>query len=103
MAKSVNRRQFLLGKAAAETHIVSCVAYVQPEMAEAISQAITRTGLAEVPRSDGLGKLVVLIEAPTSAAILDVMDAVRALDGVLALHIAYQHSELATDLQEPHE
>ena len=86
------RRKFLL-RPVAETHIVSCVAYVQPELEEAITRAIVGTGLAEVPRTDRCGRLVVLIEAPTSGAVLDVMDAIRALEGVLAIHLAYQHTE----------
>jgi nitrate reductase NapAB chaperone NapD len=31
---------------------------------------------------------------------MDVIDAVRALEGVLAVHIAYQHAEPESDLQE---
>ena len=95
------RRKFLL-RPVSETHIVSCVAYVQPELEAAITRAIVDTGLAEVPRTDRCGRLVVLIEAPTSAGVLDVMDAIRALEGVLAIHLAYQHVESDSDLQEPH-
>jgi nitrate reductase NapAB chaperone NapD len=30
-----------------------------------------------------------------------VIDAVRALDGVLAVHLAYQHAEDESELEEP--
>ena len=78
----------------AEVHIASCVAYVKPEAIEGVTRAIHATGLAEVPRHDSAsGKLVLLIERATSGQVMDVIDAIRALEGVLAVHLAYQHSE----------
>ena len=83
-----------------EIHIASCVAYVKPELAEGVARTITATGLAEVPRRDELGHLVVLVEARSSGQVMDVIDAIRALDGVLAVHLAYQHAEDETEMQE---
>ena len=85
-----------------DLHIASCVAYVKPEAAGGVMRAILATRLAEVPRHDAKGRLVVLIERSTSAQVVDVIDAIRALDGVLAVHLAYQHAEPESDLQEPH-
>ena len=84
-----------------EVHIASCVAYARPESAEGVERAILAAGLAEVPRRDARGRLVVLVEAGSAARVLDVIDAIRALDGVLAVHLAYQHCESESDLQEP--
>lgn len=86
-----------------EVHITSCVAYARPEAVEGVVRAIHATGLAEVPRHDERGRLVVLIERGSTGEILDVIDAIRALDGVLAVHMAYQHVESESELQEPHE
>ena len=83
-----------------EVHIASCVAYARPEAAEAVARAVTATGIAEVARRDERGRMVVLIEAPTSSRVLDTIDAIRALDGVLAVHLAYQHAESESDMQE---
>jgi nitrate reductase NapD len=84
-----------------DVHIASCVAFARPDAVAGIARAIAATGLAEVPRQDGeRGRLVVLIEAPTSSQVLDVMDAIRALDGVLAVHLAYQHSESESAMKE---
>ena len=83
-----------------EVHIASFVAYARPEAAEGVARAIAATGLAEVARRDERGRLVVLVEAPSSARVLDAMDALRALDGVLAVHLAYQHAESESDMQE---
>ena len=83
-----------------EVHISSCVAYSRPEAVESIVRAIHGTGLAEVPRHDERGRMVVLIERGSTGEILDVIDAIRALDGVLAVHMAYQHAEQESELQE---
>ena len=86
----------------AELHIASCVAYVKPEAFEGVVRAINATRLAEVPRQDkASGKLVLLIERDSAGHVMDVIDAVRALDGVLAVHLAYQHAEPESELQEP--
>ncbi len=84
-----------------EIHIAGCVAFVKPESAAAVMRAIRDTSLAEVPRHDERGRLVILIERATSGQVLDVIDAIRALEGVLAVHLAYQHAESAAELQEP--
>lgn len=76
-----------------DTHIAGCVAYVKPDDAEGIVRAIAATGLAEVPRRDDRGHLVILIEGRSSGQVMDVIDAIRALPGVLAVHLAYQHAE----------
>jgi len=84
-----------------DVHIASCVAFARPEAVAGIARAIAATGLAEVPRQDvERGRLVILIDAPSSSKVLDVMDAIRALDGVLAVHLAYQHSEPESAMKE---
>ena len=84
-----------------DVHIASCVAFARPDAVDGIARAIAATGLAEVPRQDaGRGRLVILIEASTSSQVLDVMDAIRALDGVLAVHLAYQHTESESAMKE---
>lgn len=81
----------------AEVHIASCVAYVHPDALAGAVRAIRDTGLAEVPRTDDKGRMVVLIEGRSAGDVLDAIDAIRALEGVLAVHLAYQHIE---DLDE---
>ena len=83
-----------------EIHIASCVAYVKPECADGVAHAITSTSLAEVPQRDARGHLVILIERKGAGQVLDVIDAIRALDGVIAVHLAYQHAEPESELQE---
>ena len=88
---------------APEVHIASCVAFTRPDALEGVVAAIRRSGIAEVPRHEPSGRLVVLIERASAREVLDVMDAIRALDGVLAIQLAYQHAETEAEMQEPHE
>ena len=84
-----------------DIHIASCVAFVRPGSVEAVVRAIEASGLAEVPRHDAqTGRLVILVESASSSRVLDAMDAIRALDGVLAVHLAYQHAESESEMQE---
>ncbi len=84
-----------------DIHIASCVAFVRPDAVERTVRAIRASGVAEVPRADaGRGRVVVLIEARSAGRVLDAMDAIRALDGVLAIHLAYQHSEPESAMKE---
>ncbi|QJR14280.1 chaperone NapD [Usitatibacter palustris] len=87
----------------AEVHITSAVAFVKPERAVAIAADIVRRGLADVPQADDAsGRLVVLIEKPSTGDVLDTIDAIRALNGVLAIHLVYQHVEDESVLAEDH-
>ena len=83
-----------------ELHIASCVGFCTPEALEGVVRAIRATGIAEVPRHDPGGRLVLLMEGPSSRHVLDAIDAVRALPGVLAVHLAYQHVESEPESQE---
>lgn len=85
----------------AELHIASCVAYVKPDCAAGVVRAITASSLAEVPQHDARGHIVILIERRSAGQVLDVIDAIRALEGVIAVNLAYQHAEPESDLLEP--
>ena len=84
----------------AELHITSAVAFVKPGTAAGLARKIRAAGFAEVPRIDPRGRLVLLLERPSTGAILDSIDAIRALPGVLAVHLVYQHAEEASVLEE---
>jgi nitrate reductase NapD len=84
-----------------EIHITSAVAFARFERVAALAVEIARDGLAEVPRMDpATGRIVLLIERSSTSEVLDAIDAIRALPGVLAVHLVYQHAEEASALEE---
>lgn len=84
----------------AELHITSALAFVRPGTTTSLAAEIRKRELAEVPRIDPRGRLVLLLERDSTGAILDSLDAIRALPGVLAVHLVYQHAEEASALEE---
>ena len=83
-----------------EIHIASCIARVRPErLAESIASIEALIG-APVSASDPEGKLVVVLEGGSTGALLDQMDRVRAIDGVLNIEMVYQHSEDEAAMKE---
>ena len=84
----------------AELHITSAVAFVRPERVDDLARRIVQDCLAEVPRIDPRGRIVLLLERASTGAVLDSIDAIRALPGVLAVHLVYQHAEEASTLED---
>ena len=81
-------------------HVAGCVGLCRAESLDAVVDAITRGGLAEVSRTDPSGRIVLLVERSSDREVMNAIDAVRDLPGLIALHLAYQHSEEATEPEE---
>lgn len=84
----------------AEIHIAGAIVHVPPGRLLLAKTAIARMTGAEVRASDDRGKLVVVIEAESAAAVLDRLDAIRRVDGVLSALLVYQHAESAQSMNE---
>lgn len=84
----------------AELHIASCIARVRPEGLPASTAAIEAVIGCPVSASDPIGRLVVLLEGPTTGALLDQMERIRAVPGVLNIEMVYQHSEDESAMKE---
>ena len=84
----------------AELHIASCVARVRPEaMGSAIERIEAVIGCA-VSARDAIGKVVIVIEGATTGALLDQMDQIRQIPGVLNVEMVYQHAEEESVMKE---
>ena len=55
---------------------------------------------AEPFQSSDDGKLVVVVEAASSAGVVETIDAMRELPGVLNVSLVYQHAEPASSLEQ---
>ena len=83
-----------------EIHIAGVLVQCRPLDMMRVSRAVDALAAAEVFQSSADGKLVVVIEAPASRAVLAVIDEIRALPGVVNVALVYQHAEPAADMQQ---
>jgi periplasmic nitrate reductase NapD len=83
-----------------EIHIAGIVVYGQTEQLDSIRSCIEDVPGAEVCASDGSGKLIVTLETDSTKRTLDIMDAIRALPGVLDVVLVYQHAEPTAALDQ---
>ncbi|MEL4180206.1 chaperone NapD [Roseateles sp. PN1] len=77
-----------------ELHITSLVVHAVTSSVAQVIEAIAALPDAQVHGVDAArGKLVVTLEAATSAAILDQIELIRQAPGVLTVAMVYQHTE----------
>lgn len=77
-----------------ELHITSLVVHVVTTSVAEVIEAIAAVPDAQVHGFDAdRGKLVVTLEAATSATILDQIEQIRQARGVLTVAMVYQHTE----------
>ncbi|WP_419901714.1 chaperone NapD [Kiloniella sp.] len=73
--------------------ISSHVAQISPDNLEATLTAILKHPYADVPVVDDKGKLVILIDAPSSKDALSTIESIRAIDDIYTFSPVYQHQE----------
>lgn len=82
-----------------EVHIASVVVYVLPADRTSVRSCIEAVPGADV-HAEADGKLIVTLETESTKKTLDIMDAIRALPGVVDVVLVYQHAELASALEQ---
>lgn len=83
-----------------EIHIAGVVVYARPAHRDAVSRRVATLPSAEIHASSQDGKLVITLEADSTRRILDYMDAIRALPGVMDVALVYQHAEPRDALEQ---
>lgn len=73
-------------------HIASFVVHHRPESIAALDAALARLPDTELALR-AAGRSVLLCEGDSEAVLLDRIDALRALDGVLGVSLVYHHAE----------
>jgi len=76
-----------------ELHIASLVVHVRPEALEQVEKALQAMHDMQVHGTHPDGKLVVTLEGPTAANIMDQVADIRQIEGVLNVSLVYQHTE----------
>jgi len=83
----------------AEIHIASIVVFVQADHRLSVRSCIEDVPNAEI-HGEADGKLIVTLETENTKKTVAIMDAIRALPGVLDTVLVYQHAEPLSALEE---
>jgi len=83
-----------------ELHIASLVVHALPPRLSQVSVTIAALPGACVHASAPNGKLVVTLEAPGAAPLLDAVARIQALDGVLSAALVYQCADTLEAMNE---
>jgi nitrate reductase NapD len=86
---------------AENVHISSAVVRTRPEDAVAVVARINAFPDCEVYHQEG-GKIVVVLEGPSSGAVGSRLAEISLLDGVASASLVYEQVETAASLLEPH-
>lgn len=89
------------GPADPEIHIAGVLVQARAPALPAVCRAIAGLPEAEVTQSSLTGRVVVVVEAGSGHAVLQVIDHLRAIEGVVDVALVYQHAEPASALSEP--
>lgn len=73
----------------AEFHVSSLVVLTQPSLRHRLAEQIGALDGAEIHAVSDEGKLVVTLEGPSQRPIMDAIDAINALPGVLSAALIY--------------
>ena len=90
------------GTSDGDIYIASCLVDCMPPMLAGALTAIAAMTEASIYTHSDAGRIVVVLEAASSFAVVRAIDAIRALPGVVNLNMVYQHVESAAAMNEPH-
>jgi nitrate reductase NapD len=74
-------------------HISSAVIAVKPEHADSVHAVLAGLANVEVHGADK-GKIVIVIEGPSTGVLGDTLMRISTLDGVIAANMVFEHVEL---------
>lgn len=87
-----------------DSHISSFIVYSRPEKQDVIEQALLNFDHLELHGTDGKGKFVVVTEAPHQGVILDRIEKITALEGVVDVSMVYHqvmaNGELGDEIKD---
>lgn len=76
-----------------ELHISSLIVHIRPEKLQEIAISINLLAGAELITMSPIGKAVVVLEAPNQRVIMEVIDKINTLDGVINTGLVYHEFE----------
>ncbi|MEY4564877.1 MAG: hypothetical protein RLZZ618_4154 [Pseudomonadota bacterium] len=83
-----------------EWHITSLVVHTLPTRVDDVALQIATLAGTQVHAVTPLGKVIVTLEAPDSRSILDAINAIQALSGVINAALVYQCADTLESMNE---
>ena len=106
MSRDASRRDVITGRIIPpaqrepELHVSSLVVHARPERVDDVRRALAAMAGVEIHGDPAGGKFVVTLETENTKKTVAIMDAIRALPGVLDTVLVYQHAEPLSALEE---
>ncbi len=76
-----------------ELHVSSLIVHLNPKKLREIESSINSLEGAELVTISPVGKAIVVLEAPNQRVIMEVIDKINALDGVINTGLVYHEFE----------
>ena len=83
-----------------DIHISSFVVRARPEAVDAVSRRLAGWDGVEI-HATAAGKIVATLECASENRIVETLDRIQRLDGVMAANLVFHHAEPARDLEGP--
>jgi nitrate reductase NapD len=80
-----------------ECHISSLVVHTRPDRVQGVVESIGRIQGADIHGGQDTGKLIVTLETETESQVVERVNAIQLLDGVLAATLVFHHFEPAQE------
>ncbi|PSW00639.1 chaperone NapD [Photobacterium lipolyticum] len=81
-------------------HVCSLIVHALADQTESVKKAIENLEGAEVPVSNEVGKMVVVLEGDSRDGLVGRFEKIKTLPGVLAVTLVYHHMDEQSDLKE---
>ena len=85
---------------AAEIHIAGVLIHARPQHADDVCTAVSLLPQAEISHRMADGRIVAVLEARSARGVVQQLDGIRALPGVLSVALVYQHAEAEDDMNK---
>lgn len=84
----------------AELHIAGALVHTRQPHTLSVCAAMAHFAGVEVVQTSPEGRVVLVLEGPSARAIVDMLEQIRGIEGVLNVALVYQHAETLTAMQE---
>jgi len=83
-----------------ETHISSLIVYARPGSDAVVADALGRFAGVEIHAAGAAGKIIITLECPAAAVVMDTVEQINRIPGVVNAVLVYHHCESSEALEE---